>query len=222
MNSEDLSSWWHTPPGLRLQAQERRVAAGALEEAFGLQLLQIGAWGGEGRVFEGARTQRQSLFAARPPADVRARPAVLPVASDSVDAVLLPHTLEYEGDPYAVLREAGRVLVGDGRLMVLGFNPIGPWGLRHRCSRDGFPPGLKRLISSHRLREWLRVLSFEVTGIQRYLFDLPLDSGAGFHWPYPAGAYLLRAHKRVYTLTPLRPAWREKRAPLGALVKPTS
>ena len=36
----------------------------------------------------------------------------------------------------------------------------------------------------------------------------------------PAGAYLLKARKRVYTLTPIRPRFRDKPAVLGGLVKP--
>ncbi|HTV51162.1 MAG TPA: hypothetical protein VME21_08235, partial [Steroidobacteraceae bacterium] len=40
--------------------------------------------------------------------------------------------------------------------------------------------------------------------------------------PLPAGAYLLKARKRVFTLTPIRPRFREKPAVLGGLVKPTT
>jgi hypothetical protein len=40
--------------------------------------------------------------------------------------------------------------------------------------------------------------------------------------PLPAGAYLLKARKRVYTLTPIRPRFREKPGVLGGLVKPTT
>ena len=39
--------------------------------------------------------------------------------------------------------------------------------------------------------------------------------------PWPAGAYLIKARKRVYTLTPIRPKVRERQA-IGGLVKPTT
>ena len=39
--------------------------------------------------------------------------------------------------------------------------------------------------------------------------------------PWPAGAYLIKARKRVYTLTPMRPKIRE-RVGIGGLVKPTT
>ena len=225
MTCPDLSQWWNSPLGELLETQERRVVAEALEDAFGLQLLQLGEWGRAGTFFEGARTQRQNVITGAMPEGraiqnaIIARAGNLPVAADAVDAVLLPHTLEFESDPYVVLREASRVLVGDGKLLILGFTSFGPWALRHRMGHDSFPPGLKRFVAPRRLREWLRVLSFEVTETRRYLFRLPTASGRKARWPVPAGAYLLKAHKRVYTLTPLRPRRREKFAtPVGALV----
>ncbi len=223
----NLPEWWDTPLGALLREQERQAVSEALEDVFGLQLLQIGAWGYAGEFFKAARTQRQTVIAGEIPlangsgTRVLSRPSTLPIASDSVDAVLLPHTLEFESDPYAVLREAGRVLAGEGKLIVLGFTPFGPWALRHRLSHDSFPPGLERLISPHRLREWLRVLSFEVGTVRRYLFRLPSAARGEHRWLVPASAYLLKASKRVYTLTPVKPKWREKRALVGGLVEPT-
>jgi hypothetical protein len=40
--------------------------------------------------------------------------------------------------------------------------------------------------------------------------------------PLPAGAYFLKARKRIYSLTPVRPRLREKPAVLGGLVEPTT
>jgi ubiquinone/menaquinone biosynthesis C-methylase UbiE len=67
-------------------------------------------------------------------ADVICDAEQLAVASDSVDAVLLPHTLERSSSPHAVLREVDRVLRPDGVLIVLSFAPGGLWGLRHLLS----------------------------------------------------------------------------------------
>ena len=44
----------------------------------------------------------------------------------------------------------------------------------------------------------------------------------GLTYLLPAGAYLLKARKRVYTLTPILPRAREKPAVIGGLVKPTT
>ena len=43
----------------------------------------------------------------------------------------------------------------------------------------------------------------------------------GWFKPWPAGAYLIKARKRVYTLTPLRPKLQRTQA-IGGLVKPTT
>lgn len=149
-----------------------------------------------------------------------------------MDAVLLPHTLEFAADPYAIVREADRALVGEGQLLVLGFRPWSLWGLRARASRSGFPPNLRRVLSERRLRDWLVLLGYEVVATRHYLYGTPWPSAApgkegnalrrGLLNPMPAGAYLLKARKRVYTLTPIRPRFRERAKVLGGLVKPTT
>ncbi len=205
--------------------------ANALEDVFGFQLLQIGAWGENGRFFEAARTQRQWVIASTPEAqaDLCCKTSELAIASDSIDAVLLPHTLEFESDPHAVLREVERVLVSEGQLLILGFSPTSAWALRHRLSEEGFPPGLARLISERRLRDWLALLGFEVAVARRYLFRLPIsprrpiaaDAVSDSRGLFPANAYLLKARKRVYSLTPVRPKRRERLAIVGGL-EPTT
>lgn len=232
-----LGSWWTSPLGRALLAAESELLAAALEDIFGWELLQIGAWGAGRELLSGARTRHQAILAApglSSSADIRGRPTQLPVISDSIDAVLLPHILEFATDPYAIVREADRVLVGEGRLLVLGFRPWSLWGVRGRWSRSGFPPGMRRVLSERRIREWLVLLGYEVVSAQHYLFRGPWRGGSvpgegsgrllrrGLTYPLPANAYLLKARKRIYTLTPIRPRFRERPAVLGGLVKPTT
>ena len=232
-------AWWASPLGNALIAAESQLLGEALEDVFGWELLQIGAWGSGRELLAGARTRHQAIVA--PPglsssADIRGRPTQLPIVSDSIDAVLLPHILEFATDPYAIVREADRVLVGEGRLLVLGFRPWSLWGVRARWSRSGFPPGTRRVLSERRIREWLVLLGYEVVSAQHYLFRGPWRGGLaagqerygtgrmlrrGLTYPLPANAYLLKARKRIYTLTPVRPRFRERPAVLGGFVKPT-
>src|SRR6267154_357734 len=232
-----LTAWWSGALGRALLAAESELLGEALEDVFGWELLQIGAWGGARELLAGSRTRRQTIVAAPgfpSGADIIGRPSQLAVSSDSVDAVLLPHTLEFASDPYAIVREADRVLVGEGQLLVLGFCPWSLWGMRARWSRSGFPPGMRRVLSERRLREWLGLLGVEVIATQHYLYLGPWSRGLasgegtgrmlrrGLTYPLPSGAYLLRARKRVYTLTPIRLRFREKPAVIGGLVKPTT
>ena len=228
-----LRRWWSTPAGRALIAAEAMMVAEALEDVFGWECLQIGAWG-EGRQLLGACRTRHRAVLARPSlspdADIFGRMSQLPVASDAIDAVLMPHTLEFAADPYAIVRETDRVLVGEGHLVVLGFQPWSLWGRRARFSRSGFPPGLRRVLSERRVREWLALLGYEVFAARRYLYRSPWAGGLadgegpdrllrrGLTYPLPAGAYLLKARKQVYTLTPMRP--RVRKAVLGGLVNP--
>ena len=79
---------------------------------FGEQFLQIGSWGGHSSFLRYARTQRRALLDWRTDssADVISDPEELGIASDSIDAVLLPHTLERTESPHALLREVDRIL----------------------------------------------------------------------------------------------------------------
>ena len=87
-------------------------------------------------------------------------------------------------NPHGVLRELDRVLRADGYIVILGFNPVSLWGLRHFLSRRRFPPGSRRLISEHRLRDWLSLLNFSVDHSSFHYFPaqpLRLVIGANRH-----------------------------------------
>ncbi len=231
-----LDTWLAGPLGAMLLEQECAIVARALECAFGLHCVQVGAWG-EGNAFLAlARTRRAALVAASAAngAALVAEPGELPLQSDSVDVMLLPHTLEFAADPHEVLREAGRVLTGEGELVVLGFEPLGSWSLRHAFTRGGCPPGLCRRISAQRLAEWLKLVGFEVGATQRYLYAPPLASlrtgtARGVFerigrraWPRFSGAYLLHARKRVHSMTPVRLRNRLRTAVIGGLAEPAA
>ena len=62
--------------------------------------------------------------------DLYAKCHELPIATQSIDLVLLPHVLEFAEEPHAVLREVDRVMMPEGRLVIVGFNPWSLWGMR--------------------------------------------------------------------------------------------
>jgi SAM-dependent methyltransferase len=233
-----LTQWQGGPLGRALIAAEARLLATTFDDVFGQELLQLGTWGAGRELLAQSRIRRQSVVAdaalRRADGDLVANLAHLPIGGGSVDAVLLPHTLEYAPDPYAVLREADRVLVAEGQLIVLGFRPASFWGLRSAASRGGYPPGLRRRLASGRVRDWLGLLSYEIVSLQPYLYHLPRTPRAGvettvasmlhrgWFYPWPAGAYVIKARKRVYTMTPIRPRLRERRTVLGGLAEPST
>jgi len=224
-------NWFEGPLGASVLREEAALAPLALDDVFGFELLQVGSWGPSRHLLQGARTQHTTLVAPdlSPGVTLCAPLDTLPFKSDSIDAIFLPHTLELVEDPYAVLREAERVLTGEGCLMICGFNPLSGWGARRVFAqyfgRPAFPPGTQRMLSERRLRDWVALLGFDVDSVYGYLGLLPLKGRSLEARPraaLTAGAYLLKARKRVVTLTPVRPRRRTRQRVLVGAAEPTS
>lgn len=154
--------------------------------------------------------------------------AALPFAANSLDLVVLPHTLELSADPHATLREVERVLVPEGRVVICGFNPASLWGLRQRRAQlfgrlglgQRFLPQSGEFIGYWRLRDWLRLLSFEVEAgrfgcycpavrsekwLRRFEW---MDKAGDRCWPIFGAVYFVVAVKRVRGMRLLEPAWK--------------
>jgi SAM-dependent methyltransferase len=228
------ADWFEGPLGARVLREEAALAPLALDDVFGFELLQVGAWGPGRHLLEGARTQHTTLVAPEtgPGVTLCAPLDSLPLRSDSIDAIFLPHTLELMEDPYAVLREAERVLTAEGCLMICGFNPFSGWGVRrafaHYFGRPVFPPQTRRLLSERRLRDWVALLGFDVDSVYGYMGLLPTKGRVQRTLdPKPraaltSGAYLLKARKRVTTMTLVRPRRRVRQRVLVPAVEPTT
>jgi SAM-dependent methyltransferase len=151
----------------------------------------------------------------------------LPFEAQSVDLVVLPHTLEFTPDPHRLLREVERVLMPDGRLVIAGFNSLSLWGMRQsvgRMTRRPFVPGTHDLIAFTRLKDWIKLLGFEfdrgrfgcyrpplVTDqwLTRYDF---MESAGDRWWPIFGATYMITAVKRVQGMRLIGPMWAKKPA----------
>jgi SAM-dependent methyltransferase len=247
---QSATQWLTTPLGDALLTQECRVVEEAFDGIFGEQCLQLGLWGETNSFLRHARTQRKAIIdqgvapavgedsvgaasAANPGPSAIGQLHRLPVADDSIDCVLLPHTLDFSDRPHAILREVHRVLRSEGFLVVLGFKPGGLWGMRRLIPGAGLPPGIDHLISDRRLRDWMKLLDLHIHGMTRYFFRWPLPGNRGPSstkweqhgqrwWPELAACYMLTAQKRVSTLTPVRPVWRRNRKVVVGLAETTN
>ena len=165
----------------------------------------------------------------------------LPFPSDSIDLVVLPHSLEFAHDPHQVLREVERVLRPEGRIVISGFNPASLWGVRQRLSRARLGIGLGQghpylpregdFIGYWRLRDWLRLLGFAIDSGQFGCWRPPLSTDRWLDrfewmdrvgerwWPVLGAAYALVAVKRVKGMRLVGLAQRQRRqARAGAVV----
>jgi SAM-dependent methyltransferase len=149
----------------------------------------------------------------------------------------MPHILEFAHEPHQVLREVDRVLVPEGQVVITGFNPGSLWGLRQMLARLGMSAYLPRtgqFIALPRLKDWLKLLSFEVNRgrfgcyvpwvrSDRWLARWRFMEKAGDRWwPVLGSVYMLTAVKRVRGMRLIGPAWKRKEERTRALVPATN
>lgn len=227
-----MRHWAVAAPGRWFQAEERAQLSEALSTLFGYYLLQVGDFYPKNclagtrilnRLVLDVAVDRNALQE-HGHSGVSALPESLPLATDSHDVVVLPHTLEFAQDSHQVLREADRILIPEGYVVILGFNPWSLWWFWRLLLRwRGQPPWNGRFISQSRLRDWLRLLGFEITHARQYFFRPPLaqklimrrlrflDNLGRRWWPFLGAGYILVAKKRVIPLTRIRPRIRTPR-----------
>jgi SAM-dependent methyltransferase len=223
-----LSGWFGTPQGAYVLGWELAQFDSAVDDVFGFRAVQVGL--PDVDFLRQNRINYRFSVALEPGAGVAADPLQLPLASQSVDLVALPHVLEFHPNPHEVLREAERVLMPEGQIVLSGFNTASLWRLRQIfTSRHAGAPWDARFIGLLRLRDWLRVLGFELNGGKFGCYAPPFKSelwlrrwhfmekaGARW-WPVTGGIYVVRAVKRVHGMRIVTPAWRQERARRRAL-----
>ena len=213
-----MSQWWQSPLGQNVLSQEQAVIQSLATHFHGHYQLQIGV---EQSVFpELSQPSIQKIMANS--ADVQGDSKVLPFKCSSIDTLLLAHVLEFSSDPHQVLREAERVLVSDGTIILCRFNPWSFWGLRRLFSWQDIPPWQGSFFSQTRIKDWLSLLNFEVIQVERLLFRPPVQSEKWLQrfnflerwgkrlWPLFSGVTILVATKRTIPLTPVTMPWKAK------------
>jgi SAM-dependent methyltransferase len=136
----------------------------------------------------------------------------LPFEAQSVDLLVMPHTLEFTRDPHRLLREAERVLMPEGQLVILGFNSLSLWGARQafgKMTGRPFVPAAQDLIAFTRIKDWLKLLGFELERGRFGCYRPPLardhwltrfafmEAAGDRWWPIFGAAYMVTAVKRV-------------------------
>ena len=148
----------------------------------------------------------------------------LPIASDVMKLVIMPHTLDFCADPYQALREADRVLTNDGHLIIIGFSRWSLFGLRRSVMRwQRQVPWNGNFYSRNRVVDWLSVLSYSVEQRQSFFLRPPVRNAKllrrlrllekNQRWlGYFGGIYLLHAKKQTIPLNPAKSIWLPQRS----------
>ena len=233
-----LDAWLQTPPGRYLLAWERSRFDEAVADIFGYHALQLGlpqlntlASNRMPHRWLGCEPNGSTSSTTHLPADFLTDFSALPFSEASLDLVSLPHALEFSADPHLTLREVERVLVPDGKVVISCLNPASLWGLRqqraHLYGRMGwgepYLPEAGEFIAYRRLRDWLRLLGFEVESArfgcyrpavmtEAWLERTAWMDGLGQRWwPIFGAAYFLVAIKRVRGMRLISPAWKARK-----------
>src|ERR1044071_8163962 len=127
-----LSAWLSTAQGSYVLDWERAQFDSAVEDVFGFRAVQVGL--PEVDFLRSNRIPFRFSLALEPGAALAADPLQLPLASQSVDLVVLPHVLEGHHNPDEVLGAAERVLMPEGHVVISGFNTSSLFRLRQAFS----------------------------------------------------------------------------------------
>ena len=221
--------WLNSALGRYLQQEELALYDQAVVDLFGFNALQIGCL--QMDLLRNSRIAHR--YSATEYADASEFPHLyccddfLPIADASLDLLILPHRLEFSERPHQTLREAERVMMPEGHLLISGFNPVSLWGmalfLRNLLhSKDAVKafPWNGNFIGLGRLKDWLALLGFEVVSVQMCCHIPPFEQESwhrrfgfmhklGTKWLSAiGGVYFIVAKKRVVGMTPLKPSWK--------------
>lgn len=228
--SESLERWYTTPVGESIRALENDFARQSLRMYPGFRSMFL------------SLVEQPSLFDTGPHLHhfsisnrVSARCGAiadfdaLPLPGNIVNVVLLQHVLDYAEHPHAILKEAARVTLPSGHLVLFGFNPLSFLGLLKWPFRL-FGSSLFwrcRMFSVWRLTDWLKLLGFEVELVRYGGFSPPVQSRRFLRWMaaperffqssgLPFGdCYMIVARKLV-----ARPLYKPQRAWLSKAIAP--
>ena len=232
-----LQEWFESNLGDSLAAQEALCFQQLIAAMFGYHVIQVGHLRQREDLLQVSPARNRVIMGIGPDgdgADLQADPCYLPFAGDSVDGILLPHTLDFSMDPHQLLREVERVLIPEGKVLLSGFNPWSQWGVwRLLRLRSAALPWCGHFFSSRRVLDWLALLGFDLLEIRYLNFRPPLQSHGVMQklqfmerigervYPKFGGVYIILAVKREVTMTPIRPRWSVKKSVIPTAAEPT-
>lgn len=222
---ESLSKWFDTPLGKQLLAEEKKILDKELSCMFGYHLLQLSI-NRNLKLYQDSRINHcfsMGVGQQHTSANVSAYSQLdaLPFDDEEIDVTILHHVLEFSSNPHQVLKEASRVTIPRGYIVVVGFNPNSIMGAIKPFTQlfSSNPIWKRQSLRKSRVSDWLQFLDCNTLRTQSGLYNLPwqnrqyLDSSASINqllqrWGVPFGNfYCLIARKDRVSLTPLRPDW---------------
>ena len=220
-----LSHWFSSQLGQEILTQQLALVQPLVERLFGYHLMQAGV---TSAVDFGACSRINHRFRLSACAGQQGAAVVefeqLPLPSESIDVVLLHHLLDFSTHPHQVLREAARVMIPGGHMVLIGFNPFSLLGLSRLLFSGGAHQRGNQLRAA-RVADWMNLLDLQASAIERGFFRLPLQQRellaktnwmerTGARWRLPwGGFYIIVARKEVARMRTIKLDWRGDRKP---------
>ncbi|WP_299806778.1 class I SAM-dependent methyltransferase [uncultured Shewanella sp.] len=215
--------WSELPNGPVIRQSVEQALSPWWPRIFGYFMLNLGPLSHKMAKTGVGISQQYSLFD-EAQANIEGDYCQLPIQNASIDAVVMNFLLEFESDPYRLLREVDRVLISGGHLVITGFNPLSPMFMgKILPSYQQEIPWCGRFFMPSRVKDWLGLLGYQVVADERLLHhhllrDVKTDSiwsHALKSWlPSTGSVYVLVAKKLETPLTPIqakrkvkRPSW---------------
>jgi SAM-dependent methyltransferase len=212
MKRQFLFSFFETPVGKLLQGVEKKYIKRSIHVSCKQTILQIGALGWEHDFIDCSLYRDFYLVDSRGSGTHEAHKIQsfcyqLPIQTESVDLVILPHLLEFDAHRFRTLREIDRVLKPGGEILILHLNPFNIWvRLQSLWDRKMSHNWMGHFLSRTRVCDWLKVLNCEIKTTTELTEDALITTPAKFRFgklTFIALAYGVVAVKRKYTLIPL-------------------
>ncbi len=216
MKRKFLFDWYHSPKGQVLQQKEVNFLKRGITVSCKQVILQVGALGWENQFIDCSLYENFVIADAKARGcdeslKIRSTADLMPIKTETIDLVILPHLLEFEHNQHHVLREIERVLKPEGKLLILSFNP---WRLyahwqyfKNREKNDSWH-GV--FIRRAKIIDWLKLLNFEIESTVGFNFDISKPQVKHIddmkkRDSFFAAAYAVTAIKRRYHIIPMKP-----------------
>ena len=217
------SSWQDLPVGEDLKAIVETAVEDISRQMFGYHLLKIGHLSAQLSLSQCPIKHKVSVVRDTGIKNsVIAHSHELPFGENSIDAAILINELDFAQDPHQILREVDRIMIPNGQVAIVGFNPFSLAGLMKFLPIN--PKQIlhdARFFSSMRIKDWLSLLGFEVVEHQHLVFselffERKVDADSRWQiWcqkylPIFSSLYVIVAKKRVLPLSLIKPKWKPK------------
>ena len=212
---QQFAAWLNSAKGALFIAQEQQQLTFLMPRAFGHYSVYVGL---NAQLSSGLTSPIKNAMALTSNiqlgGDAVMDPHQLPLATESIDLLVLQHVLDMSENPHQILREAARVINSGGRLVITGFNPYSLWGLWRRLGLKRGVPWRANFLAQHRLKDWLALLSFGDFDIKP-VYDCSPAKWKTRPWlrcfvnPLGAG-YVLSAVKQDTRVHLLKTHWRNR------------